>query len=145
MNTNRKRDQQVLAQSRRRAQDGVGLAHQLQVLHERQHVRVLHDDLLDVDREHLEAGLLHEGADVGRLDERRHTGRKTAAALHLGQLQRRAQLEQRVAGKHGPDKAPVRLQRVVQLLEDRRQVVDPVQRQVGHNDVEHVLLRQQRV
>lgn len=52
---------------------------------------------------------------VGDGGEGRHVRGEAALPLQLGQLQRAAQLVQRVPAQHGPDEHPVRLQHLVDL------------------------------
>lgn len=125
------------------AQDGVSLAHELQVLHQLERVWVVDDDVVHVDRQHLEAGLLQQAADVPHVGERGHAGGHAAPAVLLGQLQRRPQLEERVPAEHGPDEGAVRLEDVVDLGEHAGEVVDPVQAEVAQDQVEGRRLERQ--
>lgn len=62
----------------------------------------------------------------------------TAPALHIRELQRRAQLEERIAAEHGRDKWAVLFQDAVELREDRGEVVDPVYGERGEYRIEGV-------
>lgn len=120
------------------AEDRAALAHGLDVLHEGERVRVVDDDVVDVDGQHLEAGPLQQAADVAGVGQGRDVGGDAAAALLLGELQRRAQLEEGVAAEHGAHEGAVGLQHVVDLGQDAGQVVDPVHAQGGEHEVEGV-------
>lgn len=125
------------------AQDGVALAHELQVLHQLERVRVVDDDVVHVDRQHLEARLLQQAADVPHVGERGHARGHAAPAVLLGQLQGRPQLEERVAAQHGADEGAVRLEDVVDLRQHAGEVVDPVQAEVAQHQVEGRRLERQ--
>ncbi|KUI63238.1 NADH dehydrogenase [ubiquinone] 1 alpha subcomplex assembly factor 5 [Cytospora mali] len=118
------------------AQHGIALAHELQVLHQLERVRVVHHDVIHIHRQHLEARPLQQPAHVPHVGQRRHAGGYAAPALLLGQLERGPQLEQRVPAQHGAHEGAVRLQDVVDLRQDAGEVVDPVQAQAAQHQVE---------
>ena len=125
------------------AEDGVALAHGLQVLHQGVARRIIDDDVVNVDRDQAVAGPLQQPAHVSDVGQRRHARTEAAAPLELGQLQRRAQLEQRVSAEHRRQERTVRLQDPVHLGQQRRQVVDPVQTHRAQHGVKRVgLVRQ---
>lgn len=66
--------------------------------------------------EHVEAGPAQQVPQVGDGGVGGDVGREAALPLHLGQLQRAAQLVQRVAARHGADEDAVRLQDPMDLL-----------------------------
>lgn len=117
-------------------QDGVVLAHRLQIAHKRKRIGVLDDDVLHVDSLHLEARLGEEAADVAHVRERRDVRADAAAAFEVSELQRRAQLEERVAAEHGGYEGGVGLEDGVDLGEEGREVVDPVDGEGGEHGVE---------
>lgn len=59
-----------------------------------------------------------------------------AATLEISKLQRRAQLEQRIATEHGRDEGTVGFEDGVGLREERGEVVDPVDGEGGEDGVE---------
>ncbi|MCQ6513411.1 hypothetical protein NPN18_27000, partial [Vibrio parahaemolyticus] len=58
----------------------------LEIVHERKSVGIVNSDIINVDRQHLEAGLLKETADITNIRKRRHVGRDAAFPLLLGEL-----------------------------------------------------------
>lgn len=62
----------------------------------------------------------------------------TTPPLQISQLHGRAQLEERVPAEHGGDKRTVGFEEVVDLREERGEVVDPVDGQRREHGVEGV-------
>lgn len=119
-------------------QDSIPLPHGLQILHQRKRVGKLHHDILHVDRQHLEPRTGQQPANVPDVRERRHMRRHAAAPLQVRELQRPAQLEQRLPAEHGREEGAVGLEDRVHLRQQRGEVVDPVDRERGEHRVERV-------
>lgn len=62
----------------------------------------------------------------------------TATAIHVSELQRGAQLKERVAAEHGGDERRVGFEDVVHLRQGAGQVVDPVKREGAEDGIEGV-------
>ncbi len=85
--------------------------------------------------EHLEAAPVEQVPQVLHLDEGGDVLPDAALALELRQLQRGPQLEERLPAKDRPQEGALRPQHPVDLAEDPRQVVDPVQAQAARHQV----------
>ena len=116
----------------------VRLAHGLQILHQRKRVRVLDNDIIDIDREQLEPGFLQQAADVAHVGEGGDVGGDAAAAVEVGELQGSAEFEEGVAAEDGGEEGGVRFQDRGDLGEEGREVVDPVEGEGGEHGGEGV-------
>ena len=81
-------------------------------------------------------------ADVSHADERRHVRRHATVTLLLGHGERLSKFDQRVLGEHGRDQGAVGQQALLDALQTRRQVVDPMQREIAEHEAD--LAREQR-
>lgn len=131
-------------------EDGVGLAHVAQVGHELPHAGVVDRDFVRVDRGQREACAVQERRGIGGAcmsvhkpacqltDHGGDAVRNATPALLFGELQARAELEQRVASEHGGDEHAVRPEQVLRLREGADNVADPVQA-AGADDRVHLV------
>ena len=83
-----------------------------------------------------EAGALQQPGAIAQIGEGRHPGRRPAKQRRLRLGQRRAQRAQAAKRGEGGEEQPVGPQRPAQLQQRAGEVVDPVQRQAGHDQVE---------
>lgn len=74
-------------------QNGIILAHRLEILHQRKRIRELDHDILDVHCQHLEPGLVQQPADIPDVRQRGYMWADTTSPLEVRQLQRRAELK----------------------------------------------------
>ena len=112
-------------------QAGIALAHGLQVGHQCESVRVVDDDVVDVHGEHFEPGPREQRSHISYVCERRDVRGDAASPIKVRQLQGSPELEERIATEHGGEEGAVRLQDLVDLGEDAREIVDPVQGERG--------------
>ena len=92
-----------------------------------------------------EARPLEEGPGVPHLREGGEAGGEAAEALHLRLHQRAAQLEQGLPPQHRAEEEPVGLQRDARLDQRAGQVVRPVERERGDDEVERGVGEGQRL
>lgn len=119
-------------------QDGIPLPHGLQILHQRKRVGELDDDILHVDRQHLEPRAGQQATDVPDVREGGDVRGHAAPTLQVRELQGPAQLEERLPAEHGRDEGAVGFEDRVHLREEGGEVVDPVDREGGEDGVEGV-------
>jgi len=113
-----------------------GGAHGAKIAHEGEHIVVAHDMALEIDHRQGKAGALQQGAGGAELDEGRDARRGAAARFGFGNRQGLAELGQRIAAEEGGEEQPVRFQGIAHLAENAGEVVDPVEGERGHREVE---------
>jgi ComF family protein len=107
-----------------------------QIAHQRENVRIAHDCPVGVHDRQGEAGALQQAADRAHVGEWRHPRRGAARDFALRDRQRLPEFGQRVAAGQRGDQQPVRPQRLPQLDQRARQVVDEMQRVQRDHEVE---------
>ena len=115
---------------------GVRLAGRAQVAQQRHRVGVEEPDFLHVGHRQREPGALQQRGAIAQIGKRRYARRGTAGLLRLRLGQGTAQLRQRAQRRQAGQQQPVRPQRAAQLDQRAGQVVHPVQRQAGDDQVE---------
>ena len=123
----------------------IGRAHAAQIVHQRERRGVAHGDAVDVGDRQREARALQQRAEIAQIGERRDARRDAALDLGLGRGERLAQLGQAFAADHRRQEQPVRLERAADLDQRARQVVDELQRQRRHHEIERAVAERQRL
>ena len=114
----------------------VRLPRRAQIAQQRERIGVEQPQFLHVRDRQREPGALQQRGAVAQIGERRHPRRGAAGQCRLGLGQRLAQFRQRAERRQARQQQPVRTQREAQLDQRARQVVDPVQRQARHHQIE---------
>lgn len=123
--------------------DSVGFTHGLQILHQSENIGVVDDNVIYIDGEKIEASLLEKTANIANVCQRRDMSGDTASTVLLSDLERAAEFVQAVTAHHDAYEGAVRLQDVVDLRQDPRQVVDPVHTQAAQDGIEGVRIVRQ--
>ena len=128
---------------RLRASSAIGAAEGAQIAHQRKEVGVADGRPVEVDHRQGEARPLHERAQRAHVDEGRDARRRAAENLALGDRKTLPELGQRVAADQRRDEEAVGLQRAADLDERPGQIVDGLQREQRHGEVEAAVRRRQ--
>ena len=104
-------------------------------------MRVCHRDSFGIGHRQGELGPLQQGAEVAHVGERRDARAGAAFDLFLGDQQRRPELRERSSAQHRGQQQAVGLQGAADLQQGTRQVVDEVQRESGHDQIERLIRR----
>ncbi|KAL8636268.1 MAG: hypothetical protein Q9228_006316, partial [Teloschistes exilis] len=95
--------------------------------HQSEGVRVLDNDVIDIDGQELEPRALEQAANVPHIRQRRDMCGNAAAAVEVGELQARAEFEEGVPAEYGGDERAVGFQDRGDVGKEGREVVDPVE------------------
>ena len=121
----------------------IGAAEGAQIVHQRYEVGVAHRRAVEIDDRQRETHPLRERAQRAHVDERRDPRRRAAENLALGDGKTLAEFGQCVAADERPDEKAVGLQRAADLDERPGQIVDGLQHEERHREVETSVGRRQ--
>ncbi|KAL8644612.1 MAG: hypothetical protein Q9210_007165, partial [Variospora velana] len=126
-------------------QSRIRLPHRLEILHQRQRVRVLDHDVIDIDRQELESRFLQQPAHIPHIREGGYMGSYAAAAIEVRELQAGAEFEEGVTAEYRGEERGVWFQNRGDLREQGGEVVDPVEGEGGKYCVEAVGRERERL
>ena len=117
-------------------EEHVGCAHPPQVVHQAEHRRITHRDAIDVGDRQRKAGPLQQRPELAHIGKRRHMRRHPALNLCFGAAKLCRNSVSVSPAEERRQKKPVRLQRAADLHQRPRQIVDGVQRERRHREIE---------
>ena len=115
---------------------GVGLAHAADLPHQTDGVRIGGGDGVGVDHRQGEAGALQQPAEAADIGEGGNAGADAAMNLEFRLHPGAAKLVERARAQHHAEEQPVRLERAVDLDKRAGKVIDPMERQQAHHEIE---------
>jgi hypothetical protein len=116
--------------------NGIRFPRRSQIRQQSERVRIQQTNILDIRHRQHEPRPLQQMRAIAQLRERRDPRRRPARDLRLRLGQCRTQFRQRPQSRQTGQQHPLGPQRLAQLQQRARQVVDPVQRQAGHDQIE---------
>ena len=124
---------------RRRSLQHIGRAHAAQIAHQRKNRLVAHGQPVGIDHRQSEAGALQQRAQLAQIGERRDPRRDAAFDLAFGLREGFAQFGEAVAADQRRQQQAVRLQRAADLDQRAGQIIDELQRQRRHDQIERAV------